>query len=30
MTDKTEFESKLRNYEGKDSNEIQIKTKYTF
>ena len=27
---KAEFESKLRNYEGKDSNEIQIKTKYTF
>ena len=27
---KAEFESKLRNYEGRDSNEIQIKTKYTF
>tara|TARA_Y100000996_G_C22545537_1_gene651639 strand:- start:130 stop:432 length:303 start_codon:yes stop_codon:yes gene_type:complete len=27
---KAEYESKLRNYEGKDSNEIQIKTKYTF
>lgn len=27
---KAEYESKLRNYEGRDSNEIQIKTKYTF